>query len=491
MVRATTAPRLSAAALLALPLVAAIGYGLAAQPMLAAGAAIGTLLLAVTLSWPLAIVAAMLALGPVNLSFLTGGSKQLLPALGGLDMSGIRLVGITLGLGLVILGRRDLMKGLAAPGSRWYLLFLLWACATLPMSPAHLDGVRLLLKLGYPFLLFTVIAAPERRPEELHRLGDFALWGALALLLVNPVLLVTGSATIESGEWVRVSFAGSHYNPFSFYLLAILVICLGRFRARGQSRYLWMGVVAAVWIAFTLTRITFLASFVAIAVVTLYTAVADRNWRALAAAGAFAALLAGLALRGVLVRTFGYVPSPGQMLALLSDPVGLFQAINWEGRETLWAALLVQIWKSPIVGSGMGASTSVLAHLIEGVDVAHNEYLRIAVDTGVIGCVLYFLAVSGWIRAALRTVARRGALTEEYAMPALALIGAWAVIAATDNAFDYYGPFTQYVAFLAAGCVALNRADAAAEAQLGAAEAAAAPLLTAPAIALAPSEPAP
>jgi O-antigen ligase len=89
--------------------------------------------------------------------------------------------------------------------------------------------------------------------------------------------------------------------------------------------------------------------------------------------------------------------------------------------------------------------------------VAHNEYLRLAVDTGVIGCGLYLLAVCGWIRAALSPAWRRAPLAEEYAMPALAVIAAWAVVAATDNAFDYYSPFTQFVAFLTGACTVIAR----------------------------------
>ena len=68
-----------------------------------------------------------------------------------------------------------------------------------------------------------------------------------------------------------------------------------------------------------------------------------------------------------------------------------------------------------------------------------------------LGCLLYSLAVWGWIRASLSTIRRGGRGAEEFAMPA------WAVIAATDNAFDYYGPFTQYAGFLAAACVVLSR----------------------------------
>jgi O-antigen ligase len=435
----------------------ATGYGLAANPLLAAGAVLGVIVLAVTLTWPMVVVAVMLALGPVNLGFLTGGYKELLPALGGLDMSGIRLVGISAGLATVVLTRADLLKALVAIPARWYVLFLAWAGATLAFSPASLEGLRLLLKLAYPLLIFLVVAAPERRVGELHRLGDWALWGATLLLLINPIFVVNGSYVLESNEWFRVSLPGSHQNPLSFYLLAIVMICIGRFRARGQARYLLLGSVATVWIALTLTRITFLASFVAMAIVTLHTAIADRNWRVLLAAAVFAVILGGLALEGVLVRTFGYLPNPGQLLALMLDPVTLYQAINWQGRDTLWGILILSFQASPVVGSGLGASSMAIEAVLGETMVAHNEYLRLAVDTGLIGCLLFFLAMRSWIGASMQAMRRVGRKADEYAMPALALIAAYGVIALTDNALDYYGPLTQYVGFLAAACVVLGR----------------------------------
>ena len=93
-------------------------------------------------------------------------------------MSGIRLVGVSAGLGMVVLTRKDLLQALASPPARWYVLFLAWAGATLAFSPAPLEGLRLLLKLAYPLLLFMVVAAPERRPDEVRRLGDWTLWGS-------------------------------------------------------------------------------------------------------------------------------------------------------------------------------------------------------------------------------------------------------------------------------------------------------------------------
>ena len=59
-------------------------------------------ILALTFTRPLWVIGLMLALGPLDLSFVTGGFKELFPNLGGLDMNGIRLIGISGGLLLVI-----------------------------------------------------------------------------------------------------------------------------------------------------------------------------------------------------------------------------------------------------------------------------------------------------------------------------------------------------------------------------------------------------
>ena len=92
----------------------------------------------------------------------------------------------------------------------------------------------------------------------------------------------------------------------------------------------------------------------------------------------------------------------------------------------------------------------------EAAAVAHNEYLRLGADTGVVGVALFALAMIAWLITALRSTrmpVRDGA---EYAMAAAAGIVAWGVIAITDNPFDSYMYFTQYIGFLAGAMMALQ-----------------------------------
>jgi O-antigen ligase len=113
-----------------------------------------------------------------------------------------------------------------------------------------------------------------------------------------------------------------------------------------------------------------------------------------------------------------------------------------------------------MTGLGLGSSSAVIRENFPAHDVgvAHNEYLRVATDTGLIGSLLYFIAILSWIGAVARGAWRQDeARVREFALPALGTIAAWMFIAFTDNPFDYYGYFTQYVGFLCAGTLVAVR----------------------------------
>jgi hypothetical protein len=131
--------------------------------------------------------------------------------------------------------------------------------------------------------------------------------------------------------------------------------------------------------------------------------------------------------------------------------------MNFQGREIIWPVVGQAFLASPVLGQGLGVSTHYVVTTIDpaGGAVVHNEYLRLAADTGLIGLTLFTTAMIIWLVAAVRG-GRAPGLVREFAVPAVAGMVAWAVIALTDNPFDYYAQFTQYIAFLVAATVALS-----------------------------------
>jgi O-antigen ligase len=435
----------------------AAGLAAGAAPFAALGAFAGALLLLVVLVQPLALIGFMLAIGPIDLSFATGGFKGLLTEQGGLDMNGIRLIGLTIGLTAVALIDPRVMRAAFSRYGRWYLVFLAYAAATLAQSTAVIDGLRLLLKIAYPFLVFIAVRGVARTPEDVNRLVDWTLAGAAVIaLLLNPLYVIAGGYEYDLDGRLRIQGVGVHQNPFSFYLLMMILLAFARFAVRGRKLYLGLCGVLALWMALTLTRITMLAAVVGLGGIALMAALRSGSRRALWASALLGSGVLLALLPVVLERTLGYVPTPGQLLALAGDPAALYRAMNWQGRELLWPVILQALMSSPLTGLGLGSTGPLLRGLFPAEIglVAHNEYLRLAAETGIVGVTLFFVAVMHWLAGAVKAGRSTHPIVRELAWPAVAGILAWSVIAITDNAFDYYAQFTQYIALCCGGALA-------------------------------------
>ena len=426
-------------------------------PFISAGVLFGSLLLAAVLLHPLAVIGAMLLVGPIDLSFVTGGFKSLLAGMGGLDMNGIRLIGVSVGLAFTIVLIPATRRVLFGRYAIVYVLFLAFAALTLIRSPNPVDGMRLLLKIAYPLLFFVLIAGLATERRQLDRLVDCALIGAaLIALLLNPLYALAGGYHSYDTGYVRIRGVGIHENPFSFYLLIALYIAFARFALRGQWRYLALCAALGTWLALTLTRITFLAGAVGLLGLAAYGTIATRRWRVLLGAAAIALAVGVPLLPVVLERSVGFVPSLPELISLLRSPVALYDAIDWQGRELAWPIIIAAFLAQPWTGLGLGSSIVVMReHFPPQVGaLVHNEYLRLAVETGVIGVVLFAAAIVIWFVAVLKADRHTGGAAREFTLPALAGLLSWSIIAITDNSFDYYAPYTQFIGLLVGCCVA-------------------------------------
>ena len=194
-----------------------------------------------------------------------------------------------------------------------------------------------------------------------------------------------------------------------------------------------------------------------IGVIGLLTAFSSGNRKMIIATVAVVALAGVVLIPKVMMRSIGFVPTPAEFYQMARSPMTLYNSVNWQGRELLWAILWAAFLGSPIIGLGLGSSTAVIMETFpdQGVKVAHNEYMRMATDTGVIGLVLMMIAMLAWLIGLSRMSRRGTAEVREYSFAGLALLLAWVLIAATDNAIDYYNNFSQYLGFLVAGAVVM------------------------------------
>jgi len=75
---------------------------------------------------------------------------------------------------------------------------------------------------------------------------------------------------------------------------------------------------------------------------------------------------------------------------------------NFSGRDIIWPYFLDAIEARPLFGFGLGAGKLIVDPedpkiRLLGSSAAHNEYLRLSVDAGIVGCGLIFLSIILWV----------------------------------------------------------------------------------------------
>ncbi|MGG5811210.1 O-antigen ligase family protein [Falsiroseomonas sp. CW058] len=284
-----------------------------------------------------------------------------------------------------------------APAINWpFLAFTAVAMVSLvvlPMGRISTTGemVRSFIGSTAPFII-AFAAAPR------------SLWSALCkgVVLLPLVSVAFGLVTTVLGlhpafdqNW---RLQGLHSPPFlaGFCVTAVFAATLEYLRT-WQTRWLVLGgAVVAVLLA-TQARAPLGAVALFLLVVLFFS---DRRTFPLK--------------RKVDLLMGGLVPG-----ALLLGPLVLFAAerlfaadgeTRFSGRDVIWPYFIDAIENRPLFGYGLGAGKLIVnpedpaIRLIRS-NAAHNEYLRLAVDAGIIGCAVIFAAIIAWIWAGSRRAA--------------------------------------------------------------------------------------
>jgi O-antigen ligase len=418
----------------------------------------GVALTLLPLLWPMVALGLLLAVGGVDLSFATGYHKVPLFGGYGLDLSGIRLLSSAAGLTLLVLTQRPANWRIPWRWLGLFGAFLAYGALSLLWSPSVLDGLRLMLKVAFPVLMFLAILVTARSQHDVDQLIAAAvLGGFLVAVVLNPLLAAGGGFERDAAGIRRLQGGGLHENPASFYMLMLLILVLARFRRERAWSFVPLILAFGISMVLSFTRITLLAFGLAVLVMELTArgtaSTAGRRWITLGTlAGVFLA-----AAPAALERTS--VTVGGDLVSFLStvSPDSLVrhpEVLNLSGRDVVWNVIWSLFREQPWFGSGMGSTIARLLQYFppEDVGAPHNEYLRFLADTGLVGTGLIVAAFGGWWAGAqrvLRTTASRR--RTDLASATVGAVVAIAVISLSDNPFDYYGSLTQFIALFAAG----------------------------------------
>jgi hypothetical protein len=272
------------------------------------GVGLGALLVLIVLPlrYPLEAALLLLFTGWLPVEDLFGADRSLfqsiagidLSTMGGLNVSGMRLVGGTIGLAIAIVTLWPRLRTIRLP--RWlaigvglYVAATLWGTLTIIWAPDHVDGFRALAKLAFPLLVAAVIVA-DPHDMGFKRLVRTVVYVLAASLLAGTLYGFIGAMersilpTPEAGS-IPTWFGWAGWSFFAFFLAVVGVLLLAladsRFGIGDRGAKLWL--LAGLWalallafaqIPFALKRTPVAAAGVGI---TAYLALAgSRRWTA-------------------------------------------------------------------------------------------------------------------------------------------------------------------------------------------------------------------
>lgn len=284
------------------------------------------------------------------------------------------------------------------------------------------------LRIVSPLIVYCLVAHLFRDRERMQKIID-----ALALSFIVPALfgfyqLIVGQGHRLNIGVTRILGTFTHPNPFAAYLVIILSVFLCQaLDQQGRRKWLSLGVAVASSVLLLATFARFAWVGAAIVILTI-------------------GLLRGRVLLVIVpliaVIAFGTIQGLG---ARFEDPL---QDSSLQDRLMMWEKTFVgwtyetSLSQAPaaialdrLTGLGPGAYASLSLNYIGRVILLHNDYLRVLVEYGVFGLIVYVGLYVMLICLAYRAWRRSVGPSKAVALSLLAVALAFPVMSTTANIF--------------------------------------------------------
>lgn len=272
------------------------------------------------------------------------------------------------------------------------VVFVAWASMTWFWSVDPDSTLTRASTLGELLVMTWLIWDSCRAPSRQRQLMQAYLWGAVAASASAYVRYFNGQQTY----WRRYAAAGFDPNDFGLILALSVPLALYLSMAPGRMRWVYrLAIVAVLWaILLTASRTAMVTTFAAFLFPVLMWRRIDLGQRA-ASVTLLVVMILGL---------FQFAPAPSrERLATFSNEL---TRGTLHDRTTIWKTGIRVLRQHPVAGIGAGAYPAAVRPWlgVPGVPghfyVAHNTFLSVLVECGLVGFVLYglmLLVVCGFV----------------------------------------------------------------------------------------------
>ncbi len=265
------------------------------------------------------------------------------------------------------------------------LAFWLWAAISLAWTPAFANGAQNVLVIGT--MLVTLLLAEAIGTVE----PTFAFWLEKQVFRSSLLAVVVYSFAVV---WFG---AGSNevFSARNFGLFALFGVAHGVSSWRyGSHMGLIYAIVITLLIGVSESRLALGIAVVLFPLSQIPTHRALQGFKML-----------GVSCAMAVCSYAGFLYSETLQQRFLSGDVSIrigSIAINGSGRAAFWRVTIQSFEESPVFGKGAGSAGALIDAFFPGLAHPHNDYLRIAHDYGVVGLVIWAVAICALVRALWR-----------------------------------------------------------------------------------------
>ncbi len=298
-----------------------------------------------------------------------------------------KLVGLAAGV-IALFGVLEARRARGHPFLWFSLLFVAWSGATYfwSIAPAATLGKdTTILELWAAAWLIYQYADSNR-----------AICALLAAYALGSVVTSVGLlSAFYSGALLKYSgYSIGQFNPNVLAYYVALAATISWYLARKTGRILLRTVFWAVT-GLSVVAVMLTASrggTIILGIGLMYAVVSLRNMRAWVKVLALAGLVAAVWV--------AFSITPAHILGRLMTITSELQGSTLDHRTTIWQAGLTVLAEHPILGTGAFTFPLTITHIVGIQYAAHNVFVQVLVETGVIGFALWgmtLMSASAWI----------------------------------------------------------------------------------------------
>lgn len=390
---------------------------------------------------PLTFIYYILYTGALPFGMVFG--EDILTPFGHLNVLSLRVLGVVFASSLVIIMNINKLLKHIHSVFLW-VVFILWCGLTLLWSDNYIYGLRGYLKIIAPFFFSLAIMVIDINRIKLQQ---FAMAVVTNLFVLGFIAFISKYYGI-TGPRGALGVPSHGSAVFSAYLMIPIVLSFS-YIIHGINVYKWSVIflLSVILILLTSARTPLAASVIGIAIIFFVRLPLKISLPVVLIL--FVSLLTLIFQVDYFNKRMFYAHSNVSIINIIDNPDYVLKNLDFSGRLDLWKNIIKNVYKNPIIGSGVGSTQAYLYENAKMAKAAHSEYIKLLCDTGLIGLVL-FISVGISILIKLKGMVGDVNKRNQIATASMSLIVAYYMFCITDNGLDYINALGIYVfAFIA------------------------------------------